>query len=94
MLQSYKNNYLYKKNKTMKKNVVTCIAIALLMVVASLAFVISYNEKDMLKSNIEALSQTEQPNIVDCIYDPEWVCVALHPTDPDKDMERPYSRWW
>jgi hypothetical protein len=46
----------------------------------------------MLK-NLEVLSQTEQPNLDDCVEDPDCVCEALHPTDPSKDESKAEHRW-
>lgn len=51
------------------------------------------DEFQIIDDNVEALSRIEQPDINDCIPDREWVCVSLHPTDPDKDIEKPFYRW-
>lgn len=48
---------------------------------------------DLLFDNIEALTQSEQPDVNNCAYDPDYECWALHPTDPDKDIVRRDSRW-
>lgn len=45
-------------------------------------------------TNLEVLAQSEQPNVAYCIYNPDLICVALHPTNPEFDMERPYAMWW
>lgn len=45
-------------------------------------------------ANVEVLAQSEQPNVVFCIYNPDMMCIALHPTNPEFDMERPYAMWW
>lgn len=50
-------------------------------------------ENSFLMQNIEALTQAEQPDVNDCLYDPDTECWALHPTDPSKDIERRDSRW-
>ena len=47
----------------------------------------------LLYENIEALAQTEQPDINDCIPSDDWNCIALHPTDPSKDKERVNAMW-
>lgn len=51
------------------------------------------SEEMFLLRNIEALAQIEQPNVADCINDPNYHCEALHPTDPSKDKFREYARW-
>lgn len=48
----------------------------------------------IFEANVEVLAQSEQPNVVFCIYNPDMICVALHPTNPEFDMERPYAMWW
>ena len=49
----------------------------------------------LVLANVEALAQAEQPDIGKCIWVDEWVkCIALHPTDPDKDKETPWGWDW
>lgn len=47
----------------------------------------------LINANVEALSQSEQPSTLFCIYSPDWVCIGLHPFDPELDDERPYAMW-
>lgn len=49
---------------------------------------------ELFDSNVEVLARDEQPNTVMCIFDPNYDCEALHPTDPDKDQIRYYAKWW
>lgn len=44
-------------------------------------------------ANVEALAEIEQPDVNDCIPDPNYDCEALHPTDPTKDKYREGARW-
>lgn len=48
---------------------------------------------DLMTKNIEAISQAEQPNLDDCVSDDSCVCVALHPTDANKDKFKSQYRW-
>jgi hypothetical protein len=46
----------------------------------------------LVLANVEALAQSEQPDIGTCIWIDEWVkCIALHPTDSSKDKETPWG---
>ena len=49
---------------------------------------------ELFDSNVEVLARDEQPNTVMCIFDPNYDCEALHPTDPDKDQISYYAKWW
>ena len=40
---------------------------------------------DVMLENVEALAIPEQPNLNDCVPMTGCVCLALHPTDPEKD---------
>lgn len=67
-------------------------------VMAISAFVIlSVNENrkfdSLISVNAEALAKVEQPDVNDCIKDPNYDCEALHPTDPSKDKYREDARW-
>ena len=80
----------------MSKKSILAVSIAILLLVSSIItmrFVRERNSSPLFLANFEALVQVEQPNINDCVYDPDYTCIALHPTDPDKDQEKPYSRW-
>ena len=48
---------------------------------------------ELMMANVEALATPEQPNVNDCIYDPNYYCEALHPTDPTQDKKRFEARW-
>lgn len=51
---------------------------------------------DLALNNVEALansSESGQPDVNDCISDDDHSCIALHPTDPSKDEERPRHVW-
>ena len=56
-----------------------------------------YNSKkaepmsELALANVEALARLEQPNVDDCISDPDYE--ALHPTDPSKYKRRQQARW-
>lgn len=79
----------------MKKNKIT-VGVLICMLFSCIIIVLSKNKTDefqIIDDNVEALSRIEQPDINDCIPDREWVCVSLHPTDPDKDIEKPFYRW-
>lgn len=80
----------------MKKKTIIILFAAILFVAGSIftvRCVRDRNSSPLFLANFEALVQIEQPNINDCVDDPEYTCIALHPTDPDKDLEKPYSRW-
>lgn len=47
----------------------------------------------LVVDNVEALTGNEQPNVADCVPDPDYTCEALHPTDSTKDVKREYARW-
>ena len=50
---------------------------------------------DLFEDNVEVLAQDEQPDVWwDCLFNTQVDCIALHPTDPDKDVVRPYVAWW
>ena len=52
------------------------------------------NDDAMLMANIEALTDgEEQPNIDDCEEAEDYICFALHPTDPSKDKEKVGYMW-
>lgn len=55
------------------------------------------DESQLITENVEALSQQEeqpqQPNVKDCDKLTGSTCIALHPTDPSKDQERPDAAW-
>ncbi len=50
-------------------------------------------DQELFQANVEALTAVEQPNVKDCIEDPNYDCEALHPTDPSKDQYRQHARW-
>ena len=53
-----------------------------------------FNDLSNLRlDNIEALSQAEQPDTKDCIPAKGWDCIALHPTDPSKDIVLKDHKW-
>lgn len=70
-----------------------CIVVAILSLYLNTQAANQYSEVEL--ANIEALSQTEtqQPDVADCIEDRNYHCEALHPTDPKKDKIRYYARW-
>ena len=78
--------------KKYKKTVATVICVLLAGILLGFSMR-ETNSSIIFDDNVEALVQIEQPNIDDCVSDPEWTCIALHPTDPDKDKEKPFSRW-
>ena len=49
-------------------------------------------EKFMI-ANVEALTQTEQPNISNCKGPASVDCIALHPTNPELDKVVKNARW-
>ncbi|MBO5181366.1 MAG: hypothetical protein J6B92_05705 [Paraprevotella sp.] len=55
------------------------------------------DESQLITENVEALSQQEekpqQPDVKDCVEEIGTTCIALHPTDPSKDIERPDAAW-
>ncbi|MDD6828181.1 MAG: NVEALA domain-containing protein [Bacteroidales bacterium] len=76
----------------MKKIIISIVA----LVVAAVATVsmTSRGESDSIfVANVEALAEIEQPDVNDCIPDPNYDCEALHPTDPTKDKYREGARW-
>lgn len=77
-----------KKNKTVW--IVMCVLLSGIVLGFSTR---KTNSSTILNDNVEALVQNEQPNIDDCVPDPELTCIALHPTDPDKDQKKTFSRW-
>ena len=78
----------------MKKNVITLSAVLTLSLAALVYSNYQQAKYSLFYQNVEALADDEQPNALDCIYDPNWVCVALHPTDPNKDIEIEFAKWW
>ena len=78
----------------MKKIVITISAVAVMAVAAACAFcTVKANENPFLNANVEALARIEQPDVNNCITDPNYDCEALHPTDPAKDKYREGARW-
>lgn len=73
---------------------VSTTIVVLAMIVGMKAMMSKMEIDCMLYANIEALAGDEQPNTVMCIFDPNYDCEALHPTDPDKDQIRYYAKWW
>lgn len=71
------------------------IAGAAVVVVAATIISIRVNRisASLFASNVDALARLEQPNVNDCIKDPNYDCEALHPSDPDKDDYRKNARW-
>lgn len=54
------------------------------------------DESQLITENVEALSQNDtpqQPDVKDCVDSTGVTCIALHPTDPSKDKERPDAAW-
>ena len=41
---------------------------------------------DLTKQNLAILAQDEQPDVKNCVSDPQYECWSLHPTDPNKDI--------
>lgn len=75
--------------------IATVVAACALSFCGTVLFRVATSQKDRLvNSNVEALSQTEQPNTLFCIYNPDWVCIGLHPWNPELDESRPYAMWW
>lgn len=84
----------------MKKK--TILKIVLLTFIATAATLSSFKASNissratlgtLLFESLEALAETEQPDINDCIDSEEWDCIALHPTDPDKDKVKENAMW-
>ena len=48
---------------------------------------------DLTKQNLAILAQDEQPDVKDCVCDPQYECWSLHPTDPNKDIVIRQARW-
>jgi len=88
------SNVLYMKKKYFKY-----VIIMIFVNIVTLSSFRVYNSSNnsilgtLLYENIEALAQTEQPDINDCIPSDDWNCIALHPTDPSKDKERVNAMW-
>ena len=73
------------------------LGVTSLIMLASVTGFISYeqvNINDLLNANVDALAQNEtQPDLSDCVYDENYQCIALHPTDPNKDQVKDNARW-
>ena len=80
----------------MKKKLILAASAAIVAAAAMCGMYAATDSKvdDLFESNVEALAQVEQPDTIMCIYDPNYDCEALHPTDPDKDNIRYYAKWW
>lgn len=54
----------------------------------------NYN-MDISLADISIMAQAdgEQPNTDDCVPDDNYDCIALHPTDPDKDVTKENHKW-
>lgn len=77
-----------------KEFFVAVIAFAALALAVFPIYGFHFKSNSLFEQNIEALArQEEQPDVDKCIADPEFACVALHPTDPSKDVYRPDARW-
>lgn len=48
---------------------------------------------DVMLENVEALAIPEQPDLAGCVQMTDYVCLALHPTDPSKDKFK-YNHAW
>ena len=91
-----KINESSKHRKEMKKSILKVTLVAAFALIAGFNV---YNSKkaepmsELALANVEALARLEQPNVDDCISDPDYDCEALHPTDPSKDKRRQQARW-
>ncbi len=79
----------------MKKTIILSIAFVCIALGISLSSYLAMRENisSMAVANAEALTGVEQPDVADCISDPDFNCEALHPTDPSKDKLRLRARW-
>lgn len=80
----------------MKKVIVSVVCLGFLTLSAIVFIRVNDSEMrmdELFKANVDALTQIEQPDVNDCISDPNYHCEALHPTDPSKDIFRPNARW-
>ncbi len=70
----------------MRKNVIMGLFLGLVGFVGYKAYnnATMTDKEKLLRQNIEAIAQIEQPDVDDCINDPRYDCEALHPTDPTK----------
>jgi hypothetical protein len=79
----------------MKKKILKATFVAIVGLIAGINL---YNAQktevlsDVAMANVEALANTEQPNIKDCI-EASSDCIALHPTDESLDQHKPNARW-
>ena len=79
----------------MKKNILKVAFAAAFVAVAGYGVYTNQKTESMsgqMLANVEALATPEQPNVDDCIYDPNYRCEALHPTDSSKDQRRDNAR--
>ena len=53
----------------------------------------SVKVNSLFLANIEALAQSEQPDISKCISPASTDCLALHPTNPELDKVVKNARW-
>ena len=77
----------------MKKLIYSLLTALLLVAAAVVLHKTNTGDQELFQANVEALTAVEQPNVKDCIEDPNYDCEALHPTDPSKDQYRPHARW-
>ena len=82
------------KRKELYKSLVSVLFIVTAVSVLGVASLKSRPDySKLVVDNVEALTGIEQPNVADCVPDPDYACEALHPTDSTKDMIREYARW-
>ncbi len=80
----------------MKKKLILAAGAAIAAAAAvcwSKSVMLTASVNELFEANAEALARVEQPDTIMCIYDPDYDCEALHPTDPDKDKIRYYAKW-
>ena len=77
----------------MKKLIYSLLTALLLVAAAVVLHKTNTGDQELFQANVEALTAVEQPNVKDCIEDPNYDCEALHPTDPSKDQYRQHARW-
>jgi hypothetical protein len=85
----------------MKNKIFIGIAMSLFTIatVVNMDLVQSNDANDISLENITVMAQAQseqtpqQPNVADCVYDPDYSCIALHPTDPSKDVTRENAKW-
>ena len=87
-------------NNHLKTNIMKKIILGVAILIAAFSYQSSFydcNKSYLITENVEALSQQEekpkQPDVNDCNKLNGSTCIALHPTDPSKDKERPNAAW-